>query len=159
MDILSPKGMETLQQEREAVDMFCRLFPQFSCVLTRKDTFCSIDAVFVRDSVIEACVETKCRKMTYAEFVGRFKSSWLITEDKLIRAGKMADLLCVPLVGLLFLVPEKVLLYKKLWQAGSYCVPVEVRETWTQKTVNGGLAVRKNAFVDMSQAKVIRSAD
>lgn len=155
MDILSPKGMETLQQEREAVDMFCRLYSCYSYVHTPKDQPCSVDGFLVRDSAVHATVEVKCRMMTLDEFTGRFQSRWLITHAKLERAAEIAGILCTPLIGFLYLVPSKTLLFRKLWHDGGFCVDMDVAETVTQKTVNGGVAKRLNAFVDMTGAKVI----
>ena len=66
----------------------------------------------------------------------------------------------VPLVGFLYLVEDDILLHKKLWEPelGWVC-SMSIRLTYTQATVNGGRALRSNAFIDMKDAKSIRGVE
>lgn len=147
-----------MEQEKAAASLFCSTFPQFQYVNTPKDEPAVFDAFLVSDGTVVAAVECKCRQMTYEQFTGRFESKWLITADKIEYGAMVAKELCIPLVGFLYLVPSNILLTRKLYDSKTHCyAPMEVRETQTQATVNGGLAVRRNAYVDMRDAQVIKA--
>jgi hypothetical protein len=45
---------------------------------------------------------------------------------------------------------------KTIWHpTGGWAVPIRIQETKTQATINGGIAVRQNAFIDMKTATVL----
>lgn len=155
MDILTPRGQETREQERAAIELFRALNPSFSFIETPKDKPVHIDGFIVQQNVILAAVETKCRTCTVETFRGQFNNEWLLTRAKFDTAAFHAALLYVPLVGFLYLVPSKVLLVKKLWHpVTGFSTGIRNEETRTQATVNGGTAVRLNAFIDMTDAKI-----
>ncbi len=160
MDILTPRGQETVEQEKEAAGLFCAAFPQFTYVNTPKNEPCVFDAFLVEGDTISAAVECKCRQMTYEQFTGQFESKWLITAAKLEDSAAVLNELRVPLVGFLYLVPSKTLLTRRLFDpiTGMFA-PMEMMETRTQATVNGGVAWRRNAYVDMRDAKVIKAPE
>lgn len=156
MDILTARGQETLVQEREAASLFCSAFKGYGYVSTPKDEPCIIDALLIKDLELKAVAETKCRQMTLGTFVRTFNSEWLVTWHKLQGASHIAGLLCVPLYGFLYLVPSRTLLIRRLWDhVTGWAVPMRVEDTVTQATVNGGTALRTNAFIDMSDAKQV----
>lgn len=156
MDILTPAGQETLMQERRAVQIFREHYPDLHYVNTDKDSPVSIDAVITKDNSIVAAAECKCRQMTEEEFFQQYDGQWLLTYDKLARAKELAGLMYVPLIGLLYLVPDDILLVKTLVRRdGTFDVSFSVDKTRTQATVNGGEAVRDNAYIDMNDAKIL----
>lgn len=157
MDILTPKGQATVRQEEEAVAAFIARYPEFIYARTPKDKPSPVDAVLVKSGVVSAVVETKCRQMTASTLRSSFKSEWLVTGQKVEDGIQVAKSLCVPYVGFLYLVPDKLLLVAKIWD-GEYKVPIRWEETETQATVNGGLATRVNAFINMSGAITISAA-
>jgi hypothetical protein len=54
-------------------------------------------------------------------------------------------------------VDEDILLSKKISEPdGRLAVDISLSATETKATINGGLAVRNNAYIDMRQAKVLR---
>jgi hypothetical protein len=58
-------------------------------------------------------------------------------------------------VGLLYLVDNKTLLVQKLSDPyGNLMAKLRVESTETQANINGGKAVRNNAFIDMTNAKI-----
>lgn len=159
MDILTPKGQETAEQEREAASLFCSAYPRLSYIHTPKDQPSAIDAVIANGGVMLSAVECKCRQMTLEHFTDVFDRRWLVTMDKLESGKALARMLCVPLVGFLYLVPSKTLLIQRLWDANvGWAVPMDVKATKTQATVNGGTAFRRNAFVDMRNASILPPA-
>lgn len=156
MDILTPKGEETLRQELRAVELLQKKFP-VQYVHTPKNKPASVDAVLVKDSEIVAVVETKCRQMTLFDLTHKFEGDWLITWDKVVAARDVALSLRVPFVGLLYLVPDDLLLVQKITDPdGEWTVGMRIKETATQRTVNGGTAVRYNAYICMEGATKIK---
>ena len=155
MDILTDKGKVTVEQEREAAFLFenstgTRYFN------TPKNKPAVVDALLIQNGNLCGIAETKCRMMSLAELDG-FEYRWLVTFDKLVKAKQLAEMLCVPLVGILYLVPDKTLLYKILANSdGSWACDFWTKDTKTQATVNGGTVVRKNTYIDMYGAKVLK---
>lgn len=157
MDILTPKGEETLRQELRAIELFQKKFTGVRYVHTPKNKPASVDAVLVKDSEIVAVVETKCRQMTLNDLLFKFEGDWLITWDKVVAGRDVALSLRVPFVGLLYLVPDDTLLVQKITDAdGEWNVDMRIKETTTQRTVNGGSAVRYNAYISMENATKIK---
>lgn len=157
MDILTLKGQITVMQEDEAVAAFVARYPEYSYARTPKDKPSPVDAILIRGGVISAVVETKCRNMSAETLRTSFKSEWLVTKQKIDDGIEIAKGLCVPYVGFLYLVPDKKLLFVRIWD-GEYKVNIRWAETATQATVNGGVANRLNAFIDMSGATAVYPA-
>jgi hypothetical protein len=158
MDILTPLGQRTLQDEQVAASIWERNFPDFKYVQTPKDKPATVDALLIRNNVIEYAVETKCRyDMDLGVLDDERNGEWLVTYDKLLKAAQIAAGLGVPLIGFLYLVPDKLLLAKKLTnEKGNFIVNVRVEKTHTQQTVNGGRIERVNAYVDMKDCKLLK---
>lgn len=155
MDILTAKGQVTVEQEAEAGFLF-EAATGYKYVNTPKNKPAVVDALLIQDGVLGGIAETKCRMMSIDDFDG-FGYKWLVTFEKIAKAKQMSETLCVPLVGILYLVSDKTLLYRRLTNAdGSWACNFHTEDTQTQATVNGGKAVRKNTFIDMSDAKVLR---
>ena len=70
----------------------------------------------------------------------------------------MAEGLHVPFLLFIYLVDEDMLLYQVVWSPEAGWVPqIQVKETITPSNINKGSMVRReNAFIDMSNAKIIK---
>lgn len=159
MDILTEKGQESLKQERDAVNLFRRVKPSFDFIETPKDKPASLDGFIYRGTELIAGVEVKCRNMTVWELKRQFAGKWLVTHDKILRGQKICEGLCVPLKGFLYLVPDRLLLIVPIWDPElGYQSDIEVMESETQATINGGRAKRVNAYIDTSKAVSIVEA-
>jgi hypothetical protein len=159
MDVLTPKGIATRKQEIDAVNLFLRNFPGFDYIDTPKDTPAYLDGFVVRGTTILYGVEVKCRMMTSEDLREKFENRWLVTADKIDRCVNICNELGIGFRGFLYLVPEKMLLIVPIWDYGKgYIVDIEYEATETQATVNGGVAVRQNAYIDVSAAKVMIEA-
>lgn len=157
MDVLTPAGQKTLEDEERAREIFEINFPGWRYIHTPKNRPADVDAVVVHDGQVAGVVETKCRyDVDLQEFNGRYDGQWLVTFDKLIKGRDVATALQVPLVGFLYLVRSEVLLMLTIFENGSFIPKIRVEETVTQKTVNGGRIVRTNAFIDMTKARVLK---
>lgn len=155
MDILTPKGQETRQQEERAIEIWHRAYPSYTYIQTPKDKPALVDAVLNVDGEIRGVVETKCRNMSSEEFK-QFGMTWLVTYEKLVKAAVIAEGLCVPLIGFLYLTKDDLLMYQKLWEPDKgWVCEMAIKPTRTQATVNGGSIIRSNAYIDMSNASLI----
>jgi hypothetical protein len=158
MDILTPKGQETLVDEARAVRLWQSKYPLFQYCETPKNMPAAVDAVLIKDGAIKGVVETKCRRhMSLEKLEHEYKWEWLVTTEKIQKGRYVAEALQVPFIGFLYLVDDDVLLYHTLWKPDYGWVPdIKTRETRTQYSVNGGSALRENSFIDMSNAKSIK---
>jgi hypothetical protein len=155
MDILTPKGQETLAHEAEAIALFERDYHFHRFLHTAKHKPLAFDGMVLEGDDLQAIVEIKCRNMTEKQFRNTHQAEWLVTHDKILRCAAAAKIIGVPLSGWLYLVPDKVLLMRRLADAEGNIVDMRLDRTTTQATVNGGSATRVNAYIDMSKAKRI----
>jgi hypothetical protein len=154
LDINTPRGQQTLIDETKAVAIFESHHPRCLYANTPKKEAGDVDAVVVHldEGDVKCVVETKCRyDVTLAQFHDEYSGKWLVTFDKILKGMKLAEALRVPLYGFLYIVKDKALLMRRLWSpAKGLEAHMEIRKTKTQATVNGGEAVRDNAFLDMT---------
>lgn len=158
LDVLSPKGQKSREQEMRAVKIWADNFPLISYCETPKDQPGAIDAIMVKSNQIIGVVETKCRSnINHEDFKTKFKNQWLITFEKILKAKQTAELLSVPFVGFLYLVEDDILLFETIWKPEiGWNVGIEIEKTETQATINGGLIYRDNAYLNMANAKILR---
>jgi hypothetical protein len=156
LDINTPRGQESLRQEHDAVALWQGFNPGWAYAPTDKDSPCPVDGILINGNGIAALVETKCRIIEESVFFEDFAGEWLVTFSKLEKAKQLAHGLCLPLVGFLYLVPSQVLLVRKLAEDGEFVVPMRIANTNTQATINGGVANRCNAYIDMTGTKTKR---
>jgi len=156
LDINTPLGQESLRHEQEAAALWESCNPGWSYVTTNKAAPCAVDGILIKGREVAALVETKARSVDERGFSETFKGEWLVTFSKLERGKLIASGLGVPLVGFLYLIPSQVLLVRKLAEDGEFVVPMRIDNTSTQATINGGIANRCNAYIDMTGAKTNR---
>jgi hypothetical protein len=155
LDINTPRGQRTLADERLAVTIFESHHPACRYIHTPKAEAGDVDGIVIHldEGTIRCVTETKCRyDMTLEKFHVDYNDEWLVTFDKIIKGMKIAEALRVPFYGFLFIVPDQALLMKRLWSPanGLEFSRLVVCKTRTQATVNGGEAMRDNAFLDMT---------
>ena len=151
LDINTARGQVSLADEQHVADWFNGK-PGFKYIQTPKDKPAKVDAILTRHNEIIGVAETKCRyKICLTQFQNAFRNEWLITHEKVASGIKLANALCVPLYGFLYLVDDDVLLVQNLTTT-----PMRVEATATQRTINGGVAIRENAFIPMNGAKIYR---
>ena len=124
-----------------------------------KDSPAAVDGMLIKAGTtrIFRVAEAKCRDMTMQDLFGRFGGTWLITNSKIKALAEAAKLFGVPGTGLLYLVPDKLVLAVKICdEEGRFVHNFEVKQTLTQATVNGGTAIRDNAFIPMITAAEFR---
>jgi len=144
-------------QEQDAIQIFLGKYPDFDFIETPKDKPADIDGFIVKGGTIISGVEIKCRMMTDHDLMNAFSGKWLITHDKIERGIAICRSLGIDFRGFLYLVLDKRLLIVKLWDCETgETAGMELEESRTQATVNGGSIVRLNAYVDVRNAAVVR---
>jgi hypothetical protein len=80
----------------------------------------------------------------------------LVTFDKLEKGKQIAKSLCVPFIGFLYLNQSDILLVQQISNHIGYVPEIIIFQTTTQKNINGGQIIRSNAYIDMSNATVLK---
>ena len=157
MDVLTPKGQISLEDEQVTRRLWESYYPEYRYIETPKNKPAAFDAVLIKGKQIYAVVETKCRRdMTLEKFSTDYKAHWLVTYKKIRDCCIASDLMGVPFVGFLYIQPSNVLLTQEIYRDGQFNQRIVIDQTHTQATTNGGIALRDNAYIDMSAAKILR---
>lgn len=158
MDILTPRGQESRKWEDRAVEIWSSHYPNIIYASTDKDTPCVIDAVLVKNGNVIGVAEQKSRPgISFIDFIVTYEKRWLVTQQKLDDASKIARSLQTGLVGFLYFPSADVLLVKALFAHGKgWVADIRTKQTRTQATINGGSALRYNAYIDMTGALILR---
>lgn len=148
LDINTPKGQQSLEQERRLLKSFGTVM---GCTIIETDKAepAQVDGFLVKDSTVIGVFESKCRRATVRQ-MQNWGSEWLLTNQKFMDGADISRRLCVPFYGIIYLVDEPIGVYIKLTDNTGKLLPkVRVQETETQATINGGTVVRANAFIDL----------
>ena len=157
LDINTPKGQDTLDRERRAIEIWHSHYPHLVYVETPKEKAGRVDGILVQDNVCRAVVETKCRVIPTQKFDEMYGEQWLVTYHKLEQGKLISEALNVPFLGFLYLAMDDVLLWAKLWDPEyGWVRSFKVQRTETQATVNGGKVWRDNAYIDMVKCDRLR---
>ena len=157
LEVNTPRGQSAVAYERECIQLFCRIHPQYRFLETDKREPAAIDGFFYlhRNRWVDCAVEVKTRDMTMEQLMCDYGNEWLITHKKILRGQRLSELICTPFVGMLYLIPEKTILTIKLTDSrGKFLLDFDVRKTKTSASINGGEVVGENAFIPMEKAKV-----
>ena len=156
LDINTPRGQRSLVYERRAASI---IKSHWDCgyVKTPPDKMGVIDAVIVRDDLAVAVCETKARDVSLDLLRNEYRNQWLVTLNKVLQSVDVAKLMCVEFWGFVYLIPDDVVLRIKIWSPEDrWLVPFRVEKTRTPAGINGGEAMRDNAYIDMTNADVLR---
>ncbi len=130
---------------------------RFGYVQTPKSSHAVCDALLLKNGILAGIAETKCRYdiPSVEHFAVDYDGLWLVTWDKITRNCALAEQLCVPFFGVLFLVEPSVFLVKRIYEGATreWVADIQVKRTKTQATINGGVAERANAYIDMNSAR------
>lgn len=122
-----------------------------NCEIWRtKDKACAVDAVVYRAGNPVGIVEIRTRDADW-KVIESFepKGTYLITAEKLNKGLEWAADAVVPYYLVVVSWPSR---RARLWTLDAG-MDFECQKTWTKETINGGLALRPNAFVPFSLAE------
>lgn len=183
IDAMSPMGLVAVDWARKGLKAWNKKNPQHCWIETNQDRYADLDAIIgipdgqwaskhigspvdARcvwiDAEINQVMEIKSRfGVTKEKFFDEWKGTWLVTYDKLKRCYDTAYSLRTNLTGLLVLVDSSVCYHTLLAEYNKdtggleWRIKFEVMTTETQKTINGGTALRENAYIDMNGVEEI----
>jgi hypothetical protein len=151
LDINTPKGQQSLEQERILLDALRKKL-QADIIETDKGIDAVVDAIIHKDGIIRGILECKCRDLSEEDL--RRYDTWLITYRKIKEAAKISKALRTPFYGAVYCLKDnRVALWKLTDDKGVWCFDFDVQDTRTRRTINGGSTVRANAFIPVSEAK------
>jgi hypothetical protein len=158
LDVNTPRGQVTLSDEEKAVAMFIGKYPAYGFVHTDKTTMAKMDGMLTRDGKLVGMVLTSCRyNCSVSTFEDVWDWEWLVTWNKVALGAWIAKHMQTRLYGFIYVVDYDTLLVKKLYDPSlpleqRWVTPIRVERTPTQKTVNGGKAWRRNAYIKIDKA-------
>ncbi len=158
MDIYSPRGRRAVEIARERLKSIEKersvSFTPFS-----DDHPSPFDGVIIKDGWVKAAYEVRTRNAKIEEnqlmYWGKPFETILITAEKIDTCVKIAASLYLPF-HLIIVFTNTTLLWEVSdcngkWKLGE----VEKKKTKTQKTINGGKAVRENYFIPIEKSIVL----
>ena len=121
-----------------------------------------IDGIASLDGVATFLYENKCRKASLVanqiKYRGTFYSDYLISLNKIEEGAKLSKMLRLPFLIFIYFEENEVLAYFQVTDYnGSIIIDYNQRRSKTMNTVNGGTANRVNAFIELSQIKIIEN--
>jgi hypothetical protein len=163
LDINTPRGQATLEAEMRAAAIY-EASHRALYVHTPKKRPAAVDAILLKgkDRLVIGVVETKCRfppTMTLAMLQGEYRMKWMVTAAKIEKLIMVAQAFQVDAFGMLYITHDDVLLVKQIYSPDHGVTSYVSRISGSQATVNGGSAVRLNAYIDMRDAELIKGKD
>jgi len=153
LDINTPKGQESLQYETIMLDRIKRK-RKIEIFETDKKSDAKCDGIIVKNNNIVGIFESKCRNMTKEEL--SMYGSWLVTNEKIMHGRYLSEMLRVGFFGFLYLIPDNnIFMWHITDSNGKFKFDFESKITKTQKTINGGTAMRENSFLPISESILI----
>ena len=153
LDINTKKGQESLRHEKKMLEKIEHSF-SVQLIETPKKMDSKIDGIIVKDDQISGIFESKCRDMSYMELLDY--KSWLVTFNKIMDGKKLSEMLRVPFFGFLYLIPDELVFYWKITdEFGEFRFGFDIKRTLTRKTINGGRAIRTNAYLPFKYANEV----
>ncbi|MFW6246990.1 MAG: hypothetical protein ACOC22_02320 [bacterium] len=154
LDINTPKGQISLTQEKIMLNHIEECWG-VQIVETNKKDSALVDGIILKNNEIVGICENKCRNMTYDTLVNSY-GSWLITYSKLEIGQIASKIFKVPFIGFLYLVDDDITLFWKITDnEGNFLFEFKTEETPTQATINGGSAIRLNAYLPVEFSKKV----
>ena len=156
LDINTPKGQTTVEEEKQMLQILSSAYPNTEFCHTPLKNPSKVDGFTIKNNVVTSVFESKCRQMKLNTLINTFNNEWLVTFEKIQSGAIIARKLSVPFIGLLFLVPDNLIIVTKITdQNGDFFPPIRLERTRTQTTCNGGEIVRTNAYINVKDSKKI----
>ena len=152
LDINTPRGQQSLSQERKLIKALAAVYPDISFVETHKALPAQIDGLMVKGETLVGIYENKCRNMS-SDDMHKFNDEWLVTYEKIMHGAELSKRLRVPFYGFLYLVKNSTGVAVQITDdEGNIRPKIRIERTETQRTINGGSIVRTNAYIDITDS-------
>lgn len=156
LDILTKRGQGTLRDVEKVIKVIEKRW-QVQVVKTPEDKPAAVDLLLVKDDLLKGIIEIKCRTNTLQQ-IQDWGNTWLVTHEKIKQGQQLSHQLRVPFIGVLYIIPNNLIYYWKITnEDGEYLFDFEVKDSETQKTINGGRIIRENAYLSLDHGKILKN--
>lgn len=158
LNVNTKKGREAEENIRKAILTIKTHQSNFAWFPTHNHF--PIDGFIIEGNDITAIFEGKARQAGYKdgnmEYGGRNYSEYLVTTDKLNKGIELAKQMGINFYLIVLMQHTNHLLVFEIFNIKkNEVIPFQNRRTRTRAGVNGGSAIRENAYIDIKYAKVI----
>lgn len=145
----------TYEQYEEYEDIcFDYLLRQYGWKIHTTPRYAAVDGVATKQGALTHIVEFKSRNLTMAQ-MKRF-GTYLISYDKIRTGIDISNAMHVPFILVVYLIDDRKTIGLEVYNPFTYnLVEMDVRETETQQSIEGGKIVRKNAYIDFENFHVL----
>lgn len=137
------------EADRYEETAFDYLLKRYNWHIVTTPQFALIDGVAYMNREITHIIEFKSRDESWDSMV--HYGTYLISWDKIQNGMDMARMMRVPFILVVYLAQSQMVLGVELaTEDGTLAIPdIEVKETRTQRSIDGGSVMRKNAYIDL----------
>lgn len=137
------------EADRHEETAFDYLLKRYNWNIITTPQFALIDGVAYMNHEITHIIEFKSRDESWDSMM--HYGTYLISWDKIQNGMTMAKMMRVPFILIVYLVQSDMVLGVELaTEDGTLAVnDIEVKETRTQRSIQGGSVMRKNAYIDL----------
>ena len=143
----NPEGKETLDNEVRAMQILGKKY-----IETPKDEPSIIDGFIYENDILNCIYEVKTRKIGYDQL--KSFGDMLISHNKVFNGAALARSLCVPLIGLIYLIPDDLLLVVVLADKHGNMLFDRAGYEDCQTTMYGGRTEKYCAYYNWEKMKV-----
>ena len=132
---------------------FDHLLKRYGWKVCTTPQYSLVDGIAVKDNEITHVVEFKSRNESM-ESMERF-GSYLISYDKIENGLQICRMMRVPFILIVYLIKDGVVMGIEIGDEFGVSVEMEIKETRTQKSIEGGTVIRRNAFIDLENFYIL----
>jgi hypothetical protein len=146
------KGQIYIQKEKALADQIAKRSDTVAIELG--DGATHVDRIFVRDNKVRSIAEIKNRNMSLSQ-LQKF-GSYLISYEKIDRGVALSSLMHVPFYLFVYLISSDDIVYWKVSdETGREVCNYTIERTKTKADVNGGIAMRENAYIQLDGMTIL----
>jgi hypothetical protein len=157
LDINTPRGQESVQEERDMLDIIKSRYHSSQFFHTPIKRAALIDGFIVKNNELIAIYESKCRRESLDSFKAHpFNNEWMISHHKINSGASLSKALAVPLWGFLYLVQDrKIIAIQFTDDKGNYIQPMRIERKKTSKCCNGGTMLDTCVFININNGYLL----
>jgi len=132
---------------------FDHLLKRYGWKVCTTPQYSLVDGIAVKNNEITHVVEFKSRNESM-ESMERF-GTYLISYDKIENGLQICRMMRVPFILIVYLIKDGVVMGIEIGDEFGVSVEMEIKETRTQKSIEGGTVIRRNAFIDLENFYIL----
>ena len=147
LDCNTPVGRKYIKIEHHVANVVCQWFDCNTLRLGSDST--RSDRIFYRGDSVVSVAEIKARELSLDKL--RKFGSYLVSESKIIHGCELAKLVHAPFFLFVYLIQSRQIVWWKIADSnGEKSCNYQVFMSETKDNCNGGTAVRRNAYINLS---------